>query len=258
MPLVEMNDDVGVLVVGGLAAVDRPVEADERVVDPGDAVGVAVVVEAVVRDLEVAAEPVLQDVVGAVARAAQGQAAARVDASRERVAGDLVLRVVELGADVGGVLPAGLVAGVEHLAALVHVGAELQHLVEREPVHVAGASSRGAGDGVVAGVPDGRVVVAQDAEGIRCGPVVGVDVVDVGDLAVGRERVEVVAQVVRPAGRLGRGGAGVVLGRDDEHAVVGLGDGPIGEDGLFLPPPSNHTSTLSPGLVPVTTPRTWW
>ena len=176
--------------------VEAPREAHERVVDAHrverDAIDVTVVGHG-----DVAAQVVLQHVVGGVTteeRTEQGQAAPRVRARGKRVAGDLALRVVELR---HGVLLAGGVAGEQHLAALVHVRAELQHLVECQPVGVAAGAAGGAGDQVVSGLPDDRVVVAEHAECVRGDPPGGVDVVDVRLLAVGGQGVGVPVDEVR-------------------------------------------------------------
>src|SRR5215210_157063 len=117
-------------------------------------------------------------------RPAQQQAPPRVPRGRRRrparEAG--ALRVIELVAHASGarVLHAGALARVEHAPALVHVGARLEHLVEREPVRVAGALAGTAGDDVVARVPDDAVVVAEHAELVRRDAAALVDVVHVG------------------------------------------------------------------------------
>src|SRR5829696_8978470 len=131
--------------------------------------------------------------------AAQQQALPRIHGRVDRPADGLILRVVELVADTADalVLLAGALARVEHAAALVHVGAHLEHLVEREPVGVAGGSTGLAGDDVVARVPDDALVVAEHAELVRRGPVARVDVVDVGADPVLGQRGEVVLQVLR-------------------------------------------------------------
>ena len=124
-------------------------------------------VETVVGHGKVAAQVVLQHVVGGVAteeRAEQGQAAPRVRTRGRRVAGDLTLGVVQLR---HRVLLTGGVAGEEHLAALVHVRAELEQFVECQPVGIAATAAGGAGDQVVAGLPDDGVVVAEHLEGVR-------------------------------------------------------------------------------------------
>ena len=118
--------------------------------------------------------------------------------------------------------------GVEHPAALVEEVANLEGVVQRQPGGVAATPAGFAGDDVVAGVPDDGVVVRQHAQGVGCRPLPRVDVVDVVAGAVGVERVLVEAQVVRPA-VLHRRGARVVLGRHDQHVVVGFLDGLVGE-----------------------------
>jgi hypothetical protein len=61
----------------------------------------------------------------------------------------LVLGVVGLRADAGGrELHAGGLAHIGDAAALVHAGAGLEHLVEREPVGVAAGPAGLAGDDV--------------------------------------------------------------------------------------------------------------
>ena len=69
-----------------------------------------------------------------------------------------------------GVLLAGGVAGDHHLAALVQVRAELEQLVEGQPVGVAAGAARRPGHEVVAGLPDDGVVVAEHAEGVGRDP----------------------------------------------------------------------------------------
>ena len=224
-----------VLVVRAAGAVEAPRQRLERVVDAVDVEQVAVLVLAVADDLEEAAEPVLEHVIDEVAAergAAQQQAPPRVPRRVGRVARTLVLRVVELRSHPrAGVLLAGALAGVEDAAALVHVRARLEHLVEREPVRVAAAPSGLTGDDVVARVPQDGVVVIEHAEVVRRRAVPRVDVVDVRRDAVGRQRVEVVLQVARPRRhrRLHRRGPGVVLRGHDEHAPAGLRDGLVGE-----------------------------
>jgi hypothetical protein len=119
----------------------------------------------VVGNGDVRADVVLRHVlylVTAAERTPQRQASARVDSGRRRFAGDLALRVVALVAHGGlGVLLAGGVARKEHLAALVHVRAELQHLVQRQQVRVAAGPAGGAGHQVVARLPYHRVAVAE-------------------------------------------------------------------------------------------------
>ena len=90
-----------------------------------------------------------------------------------------------------------------------------------------------------------RVVVAEHAEVVGRRAIAGVDVVDVGVDPVGREGVEVVVEVVR-AGRLGRRGARVVLGRHHQHLVAGLRDGLVGERGR------SPATALEPDLDRVT------
>ena len=79
-----------------------------------------------------------------------------------------------------GPLPPGVLAGEEQLAALVHVVARVDLLVEVE-ARGAGAAglARPPGDVVVARVPDDRLVVAEHAQPVGRRRVVRVDVVDV-------------------------------------------------------------------------------
>ena len=143
----------------------------------------------------------------------------------------LELREAEVAERVAlGVLLPGPLAGVEQLAALVEEGADRDHLLDREaggarPRHLV----RPAGQVVVAGVPDDRVVVVEHAQQIGRGVAHAVDVVDVVGDAVGVERVGVVAEVVRAVGILRRVAGQVVLGGQHEHLVARLALRLVGE-----------------------------
>ncbi len=129
-----------------------------------------------------------------------------------------------------GPLPAGVLAGEEQLAALVHVVTRVDLLVEVE-ARGAGAAglARPPGDVVVARVPDDRLVVAEHAQPVGRRRVVRVDVVDVvADVRL-VERAGVVREVLRPARVLVRRRAGVVLVGHDQHRVAALLHGPVVE-----------------------------
>ena len=125
----------------------------------------------------------------AVPGSASGRQRARTSGSVEVLA--VLERVEQLPRDRVGVLLTGALAGIQDASALVHEVAQLEDLLLRQPRGVARTPARFAGHGVVAGVPEDRVVVAQDAEVVRRGPPVGVDVVHVEWDAVGGEGIGV-------------------------------------------------------------------
>ena len=142
---------------------------------------------------------------------------------RCRAALQVLERVVELRAEPCRVLLPGALTRVEDAPALVHEVAHLEHLLHREPGRVAGTPPGLARDDVVAGVPEDGVVVAEHAEVVGRRAAVAVDVVDVERDAVGVKRVGVEVEVLRRGdARLRRRRAGVVLGREDQHAPAGV------------------------------------
>ena len=100
-------------------------------------------------------------------RTSSGAGSAAGPTRRRRIAGDLAHRVVQLR---HRVLLTGGVAREKHLAPSFVPRAELEQLVECQPVGVAAGAASGAGDQVVSGVPDDGVVVAEHSEGVRGGP----------------------------------------------------------------------------------------
>ena len=187
---------VGVLVLSAVQTVDGPVQAAQRVVDPGDREGITGYrVESAPGGRDRRAEHVLDRVALRVARAEQRQAACLDRLVRAAL---LVLeRVVELAAERRRVLLPGELARVEHASALVDEVAHLEQLLHRETRGVARTPARLARHDVVARVPEHGVVVAEHAEVVRRGAAVGVDVVDVEVDAERRERVLVEREVLR-------------------------------------------------------------
>ena len=126
-------------------------------------------VEAAAVVVDVGPQVVLEEVVGE-RLAARGDG---VVTGAAGLVGDRVEQVEVL------VLDAGVLARVEQVAALVHVGAHLEHLVVGEPRRGPGHHAGLAGDDVVARVPDDGVVVAEHAEMVGSDAARGIDVVDV-------------------------------------------------------------------------------
>ncbi len=123
-----------------------------------------------------------------------------------------------------------MLAAEEHLAALVEVVAHGDDLLEREPRR-AGARhlARLAGQVVVAGEPDDRVVVPEHGERVRSLAAHRVDVVGVVCDVVRGERGLVVVDVVRRAVGVCRRRTGVVLRCQQQHAVARVAVHRVGE-----------------------------